>query len=110
MSYTKIEIKGYNCALFSSAGNPAKVSLIDENKDYFATAYFRPENETLPQAHIDSLGKYRLYFYRSYLHDLIDLLRNEKPLYLLFWDDGTGNTNANNTHISTSREPIGEAE
>lgn len=108
MSYTKIEIRGYNAALFSSGDNPAKVSLIDENKAYFATSYFRPESETLPQAHIDSLGKYRLYFYRSYLPDLIDLLRNEKPLYLLYWDDDSGNTH--NTHISTSREPAGESE
>ena len=110
MSYTKIEIKGYNCSLFSSAKNPAKISLIDENGNYFATAYFRPSKEILKQAYIDSTGKYRLYYYRSYMSDLIDLLRNEKPLYLWFWDDGTSNTNINNTSISTSREPVGESE
>ena len=105
MAYTTIEIKSYRNALFSSGENSAKVSLYDSNAANFATAYVRPDSETLPAAYQDSDGKYRLYYKRSGLADLIDMLRNEKPVYLHFWS-GT----ENNTHIATGREPVGEAE
>ncbi len=105
MPYTTIEIKKYRCALFSSGENPAKVSFYDASEANFATAYIRPDSEKLREAYQDSGGKYRLYYKRSSLPDLIDMLRNEKPVYLHFWQ-GTGN----NTHIATWREPVGEAE
>ena len=105
MAYTTIEIKKYRCALFSSGENPAKVSFYDSNGANFATAYIRPDSETLPAAYQDSGGMYRLYYKLSRLPDLVDMLRNEKPVYLHFW---TGTEN--NSHIATGQEPVGEAE
>ncbi len=105
MPYTTIEIKGYRGAMFSSAENPSKISLYDAQNKNFASAYIRPESETLPQAYQDSSGRYRLYFHRPRFSELIDLLRNEKPMYVHFWE-GAGN----NTHIATTREPVGEEE
>lgn len=105
MPYTTVEIKKYRCALFSSGDNPAKVSFYDSGGANFGTAYIRPEPEVLPAAFVDPAGKYRLYYKYSRLPDLLDLLRNEKPVYLHFWS-GSGN----NTHIATWEEPVGEAE
>lgn len=107
MIYITVEIKKYRCALFSSNDNPAKVSLYDVSNKEVATAYFRPEEGDLPQTHKDSRGKFRMYFRRSYLFDLIDLLRNEKPIYVHFWNKSGNNFN---THIATTKEPIGEDE
>ena len=39
------------------------------------------------------------------LSELIDLLRNEEPVYLHFWEGAE-----DNTHIATMQEPVGEEE
>ena len=105
MPYTTKTIKKYRCALFSSGDNLAKVSLYDSQNKNFATVYFKADSKVLPKASQDASGKYRLYFKQSRLAALIDLLRNEKPIYLHFWQ-----SSQNNTHIATGREPIGEEE
>ena len=105
MGYTTIEIRSYRCALFAKDANSAKVSLYNDKGINFATAYIRPESEVLPKAYQDSSGRYRLYYKRSALGDLVDMLRNEKPVYVHFWDG-----HVENTHIATSREPVGEEE
>lgn len=105
MAYTTVEIKSYRLALFSSSESGAKISLDGADGLNFATLFVRPDSETLPAACLDPDGKYRLYFKRSGLRDLVDMLRNEKPVYLHFWT-GAGD----NSHIATGREPVGEAE
>jgi hypothetical protein len=105
MPYTTIEIKWYRCALFSSGDNAAVVSFYDASGANFATAFVKPDSETLRAAYRDPSGMYRLYYKLSRLQDLIDLLRNEKPVYLHFWSGVE-----NNTHIATSLEPVGERE
>jgi hypothetical protein len=105
MPYTTVEIKKYRCALFSSGENPAKVSFYDSQNANFATAFIRPDSEVLPAAYKDSDGMYRLYYKYSRLPGLLDILRNEKPVYLHFWSGSE-----NNTHIATGQEPVGEAE
>jgi hypothetical protein len=105
MPYTTVEIKKYRCALFSSGENSAKVSFYDSQDANFATAFIRPDSEALPAAYKDSDGMYRLYYKYSRLPDLLDILRNEKPVYLHFWSGSQ-----NNTHIATGPEPVGEAE
>jgi len=105
MAYTTFEIKKYQYAMFSSGDGGTKVTLFDIGGVNIATAYFRPDSESLPGAYLDSRGIYRLYFRRSTLSDFIDLIRNESPVYLHFW-----NESGNNTHISTGREPVGDGE
>ncbi len=105
MPYTTTEIKKYRCALMSNAENSAKVQLYNANDSNFATVYIRPDSEPHTVAFQDETGMTRLYYKRSNLQDLIDLLRNEKPVFLQFWT-GAGD----NTHIGTGMEPVGERE
>jgi hypothetical protein len=106
MAYTSVEIDKYRVAVFPQTGTPAKIGLWNSSGDKFAVAYLRPEGEELPKAYEDvDLGWYRLYFHRSALPELVDLLRHERPLFVHFWE-GAGN----NTHIATDREPVGEDE
>ena len=48
-------------------------------------------------------GTYGLHYRRNELADVIDMLRHESPVYMVY--DG-----AKNTRLSTSKEPVGEAE
>ena len=106
MSYATTEIKEYRVALFPQAGTPGKISLWDAGSQKFAVLYLRPDGESLPVAYEDvDLGWFRAYFHRSAYLELVDLLRNEKPVYFHFWS-GAGN----NTHLATDREPVGEGE
>ena len=106
MAYSTTEIDKYRVALFPQDGSPAKVSLYDQPGNNFATAYIRPEGETLTKAYKDPAdGRIRMYFHRSDLPAIVDLLRHESPVYVHFWE-GPGD----NTHIATGREPVGENE
>ncbi|KJR99206.1 MAG: hypothetical protein VR65_17535 [Desulfobulbaceae bacterium BRH_c16a] len=50
-------------------------------------------------------NKYYVYYRYSDLTNIIDMLRNEKPIFLHYVPEG-----ANNTRISTTSEPVGEGE
>jgi hypothetical protein len=62
---------------------------------------FKPDGVALPQD-----NETNLYYHLSNYPHVIDLLRNEKPVYWHFVGSGGGNENA----IRTSVEPQGEGE
>ena len=105
MAYTTIEIKTYQVSLFPQTGDPGKINLYDAKQANFATVFVRPDGEQLPKAYLDPGGLYRLYIHRIHYAGWIDLLRNEKPVYMHYWTAA-----GDNTHIGTDREPVGEAE
>jgi hypothetical protein len=106
MSYVTTEIKKYRAAIFPQEGTPAKISLWNGTGQQFAVLFLRPDGESLPDAYEDvDQGYVRAYFHRSAYLELIDLLRNEEPVYFHFWT-GAGN----NTHLATGQEPVGEGE
>jgi hypothetical protein len=49
---------------------------------------------------------YAFYYHHSQLQHLIDMLRNEKPIFVFFNDEG----GLPNSRISTTDEPVGEGE
>lgn len=105
MPYSSTEIDGYQLAVFPQTGTPAKINLYSGNS-IFAVVFLRPEQEALQKAYLDTEGGYqRIYYHRYVLPELIDLLRNEKPVYVHFWE-GAGD----NTHIASGAEPVGEGE
>jgi hypothetical protein len=53
-----------------------------------------------------SNGQANLQYHLEDLENVLDLLRNEKPMYLLYTGTGPGNENG----IKTTPEPVGEAE
>ncbi len=66
------------------------------------------ENETanLPDAQEIAANYYAFYYHHHQLTHLIDMLRNEKPIYVTFNNE----SGFANSRISTSDEPIGEGE
>src|SRR5438045_237176 len=105
MPYISTEISAYLYKLFPVQDGSATIGLYNNAGINFATAFARPDTETIPSAFIDSDGKYRMYFHRRYFSDVLDMLRNEKPTYFHYWDGGGGNS-----HLSTTKEPVGENE
>ena len=62
---------------------------------------FMPAGASLPQDTATSL-----YYRLQHLPMVLDLLRNEKPMYFMFSGSGPGFENG----IKTTPEPVGEAE
>lgn len=67
--------------------------------------YFKDDTQALAAAQQFANGRYGLYYRRSVLLELVDMLRNEAPVYLHWIPEGT-----NNTRISTTAELVGEEE
>jgi hypothetical protein len=61
---------------------------------------------SLPVAQQVAPNYYAFYYHHHQLPHLIDMLRNEKPITVLFNND----SGYNNSRISTSDEPVGEGE
>ena len=51
-------------------------------------------------------GQVNLHYHLANFENVIDLLRNEKPMYLLYSGSGGGFENA----VKTTAEPLGEGE
>ncbi|WP_251360079.1 hypothetical protein [Kangiella sp. TOML190] len=64
-----------------------------------------PEAE-LAEAHQIAPNVYSFCYHHHQLAALIDMLRNEKPVYVYFNNDN----GFNNSRISTNYEPVGEGE
>jgi hypothetical protein len=64
------------------------------------------ETALLPPAREIAPDTYEFWYHHSQLASLIDMLRNEKPIFCFFNDEG----GFNNSRISTTDEPVGEGE
>ena len=103
------EIKNYDVAYYAGAKNlsgypyRAIIGLRDEENNLLGAAYFHHNSSTMPNADTQNAAGYISCHYAAehYPH-IIDLLRNEKPVFLEF-GVAVGN-------IRTSAEPVGEGE
>lgn len=84
--------------MYSANQFPPRVWLKGGGK-YIGQLVFHPNNTPLPGDTPDSL-----HYHLDDLENVVDLLRNEKPMYLLW--TGTGGENG----IKTTPEPVGEEE
>lgn len=66
---------------------------------------FRPNGAALPADGMVG-GQVNLNYHLDDFQNALDLLRNEKPMYLLYGGSGGGNENG----IKTTPEPVGEGE
>jgi hypothetical protein len=101
------EIKKYSYYVYSSRENCDPITVVqlywDADK-YLGAAFFSDNFATpLKSATKYPSGQFGLYHRVRELPTIIDMLRNEKPVFLIY--DGT-----TNTKISTTTEPIGEGE
>ena len=72
---------------------------------YIGQLIFQPDATALPQD-IASGSQVNIYYHLQNYQHCIDLLRNEKPMYLLFSGSGGGFENG----IKTTAEAVGEEE
>lgn len=99
-----IGIERYSYYLFSSRSeDDAVVYLYDGHSTVVAEIFFVHDDSPLPRASRTHGGRYLLYYHRSALPGLIDMLRNERPIYLT-WVDGE------NAALSTGFEMVGANE
>jgi hypothetical protein len=98
-----IEIDKYTYHCFSSRdANDVVLFLYDVRSLVIGQVFSVPDGEPLPPAEQHD-GRATLYFRRAAIPQIVDLLRNEEPVYLL-WNDGR------NTALATGYEPVGEGE
>lgn len=100
-----IEITSYQYYQFSTREDGAKaVCTCSGTGGKTVYVYFYGGTQTLLMAG-KSGSRYSVYYRYSDMPNIIDMLRNEKPIYLHYVPEGT-----NNTRLSTTSEPIGEGE
>jgi hypothetical protein len=106
---TVIQIQNYEYYVFSSrdsSNSPSTVILLfDQSNTLVGSLWFVKEPGTLPTAQ-QSGNLYLLAYSYADLPVIVDMLRNETPVYLIV--DPTGDVV--NWRISTLEEPVGEGE
>lgn len=102
-----LEIKQYLYYVFSSRDGSAKTVMFVYGSSGAQLGYvhFRSGDEALPLPEASKLpdGKIILYYRYADLPVLVDMLRNEEPVYLIYVD-------GINSRISTLAEAVGEGE
>ncbi|HII85425.1 TPA: hypothetical protein HA273_02370 [Candidatus Bathyarchaeota archaeon] len=88
--------------IYSSNKLPPRILLKAGNK-FIGQLVFKPSGATLPQEAMIG-DQVNLYFHLEDFQNIIDLLRNEKPLYILW--SGQGGENG----LKTTPEAVGEAD
>ena len=86
--------------MYSANTFPPRVWLKAGGK-YIGQLIFHPDQSALPPD--TQNGQTNLHYHLEDLQNILDLLRNEKPMYLLFSGSGPGFENG----IKTTPEPVG---
>jgi hypothetical protein len=103
MAWKMHNIAEYTYFFGTKTGGPQGIYLKSDSGPV-AVIYLLPEGSALPACDPwPDLTGADLYFHERQLSPIIDMLRNEKPVYLLV-------TDSPNAWISTGAEPIGEEE
>ena len=106
MATTEIKtVDSYSYAIYASRTAIADVkSVLQLNGGGFTLGYvhFLANGAVLPKSKKQS-GLFYFYYFENQLGSIIDMLRNEKPVYLIFVDD-----EGNNCRLSTSIESVCE--
>ena len=107
-----IEIKKYDVAYYAggknAAGYPyqAIIGLRNDSDALIGAAYFHHSTTTMPTADTQKASGYISCHYLAEAYpQVLDILRNEKPVYVEF-EVRPGNI----ANIRTSAEPVGEGE
>ncbi|MET0417041.1 MAG: hypothetical protein ABW022_13570 [Actinoplanes sp.] len=109
MAITVIQIQRYQYYVFSSrdsSTSPSTVILLfDPANTMVGSLFFVKEPGSLPPAS-EFGGRYLLAYSYADLPVIVDMLRNETPVYLIVDPAGL----VVNWRLSTSEEPVGEGE
>lgn len=110
MATTSVNVSTYLVFAYGgpngNSGADATISLGIPNA--FAFLRFYPEGTPLPPnskaTHVSGKPMYYVSYRYAQLPNVLDLLRNEKPIKFFFRDDNLA------SYITTSDEPVGEGE
>lgn len=107
MSRESFKVASYRYYNWSSRST-GKTNLIlnGEGGETCSVWFIEDSEHALPAARKVRDGYYAFYYHHFQLDHLIDMLRNESPVYVFFNDVN----NVNNSRISTTDEPVGEGE
>src|SRR5690348_7674543 len=107
-----VEIKKYDVAYYgggrNAAGYPYKaiIGLRDDNDKLIGAAYFHHDPRTMPSRDVQKASGYiSCHYMAADYPQVLDLLRNEKPVYVEF-EASAGDI----ASIRTGAEPVGEGE
>lgn len=99
----ELEISRYTYHCYSSRErDDVTVYLYDKASNVVGQVRAMPDGEPLPPAERHD-GRVILYFHRAAMPQIVDLLRNEGPVYL-HWEQGR------DAALATGYEPVGEGE
>jgi hypothetical protein len=100
-------ITNYSYMLFSSRAEEAEykaVIMITAQTGFLGYINFVSDSNKLPKA-VKMYNLYHFYYHMQDMPAIIDMLRNEGPVYLFYQED-----DKNMCRISTTMEPVGEGE
>jgi hypothetical protein len=107
MAQASFEDATYEYYDWSSRGTgKTNLNLRGAGGETCAVWFVEDESADLPVAEEVAPNYYAFYYHHSQLQHLIDMLRNEKPIFVFFNND----SGFNNSRISTTDEPVGEGE
>ena len=90
--------------LYSANTFPPRIWLKGGGK-FIGQLIFHPDGTPLPADGMSG-SQVNLHYHLANFENVVDLLRNEKPMYLLYNGSGGGFENA----VKTTPEPLGEGE
>ncbi len=96
----------YRYYFFSSRNRPDHARAVIQfwgDDGYLGAAIFYDDDHTLPPAIQYSSGIIGLNYHMSEFQPILDMLRNEKPVYIHY-------NGELNSRLTTSGEPVGEGE
>ena len=100
---TQTRVDAYE-VLYSANGFAPRIALKNAG-NYVGQMIFMPNGTTLPADNVVK-GQAQLHYHLDDFHNAVDLLRNEKPIYMYYNGSGGGFENG----IKTMSEKVGEGE
>ncbi len=106
MAQSSFQVQTYSYYNWSSRSNGKTNLILRGAEGQTCSVWFREDPEAVLPAATQSGSYYSFYYHHHQLQHLIDMLRNESPIYVYFNNDN----GFNNSRISTASEPVGEGE
>ena len=105
MATRTFEITEYQYGFFNDVAyhNRRMLAYLYQNDNRIAIVFFQDD---LKAPHTDKDGQICVYYRMEDLHSVIDMLRNENPIFLHYSE----NQKFTRAFLTTSKEPVGEGE
>ena len=102
---TIFTVDTYQYYNFSSRDGLKSVAILRGANNHRCNLFFHGNDRALEPAYEINPTTFHFNYQYSDFADIIDMLRNEKPVYVMYEPQGS-----NNSRISTGSEPVGEGE